>query len=83
MYYIFFIRLSVSGYLGCIYVLAMVSSDVMNVVVCVSFLAMFFSGYMFRRGIAESYGNSVLVFLKNLHTVLSSDCTHLHSHHNF
>ena len=62
MYYIFFIHSSVSGYLGCIYILAMVSDDVMNIAVHVSFQAMFFSGYMLRSGLAESYGNSVLVF---------------------
>ena len=62
MYYILFIHSSVSGYLGCIYILAMVSNDVMSIAVHISFQAMFFSGYMFRSGIAESYSNSVSVF---------------------
>ena len=39
-----------------------------------------FSKYMPRSGIARSYGNSGLAFLRNVRTVLHSGCTDVHSH---
>ena len=39
--------------------------------------------YIYRSGIAESYGSFILNFLRNLHTVLYSGGTSLHSHQQY
>ena len=85
-HYILFIHSSISGCLGCFYVLAIVNSTVMNTVGHVSFQTFFFSRYMPR--IAESYGHSIFGLLGNLHILFQSGCTlnalcGLHSHQQY
>ena len=51
----------------------------MNMGVHVSFWIIAWSKYMLTSGIAGSYSNSILSFLRDLHTVFCSCCMDLHS----
>ena len=80
IYYIFLMQSSISGHLGCFYVLVIVNSAAMNMQVHMSFLRKVLSGYMPKSGISESYGSSMYSFLRCHQAVLHSGCTSLHSH---
>ena len=67
-------------YLSCFLVFGIVNTASVNIGLHVSIVIIAFSGFMPRSRLHDHMVTLFLVFLRNLHTVLHSGCTILHSH---
>ena len=72
--YHIFIHLSADGHLGCFYILAIANNAAMNT----GCIYLFKLVFLFSLGTCSqwnccSYGSSIFIFFRNLHTVLHSD----------
>ena len=74
----FFIHLSVDGHLVCFHVLAIVNSVQLTLGCMCIFESCFFPDICPGVGLLDNMVALFLAFLRNHHTVLHSDCTHLH-----
>ena len=83
MYHICFIHLSISEYLDCFLVLAIVNHAAINIGVHVPFQITVFSGYAQAWDCWIIWHLNVCFFLRNLHNVLRSTNTNLYSYQQY